>query len=147
LTPASEKLSYEGKQVAKPVPAGSILVTCIAGSRNSIGKAALTDREVAFNQQINAIVPKRDVNAYFLYGQLFVAQHLVQAKSTDSMQGLVNKSKFSNIVFINPPLDKQDKFGNWFLKLHRYLNKLYQDKKLADELFNSLVQRVFCGEI
>jgi type I restriction enzyme S subunit len=32
-------------------------VACIAGSVESIGRAALTDRTVAFNQQINAIQP------------------------------------------------------------------------------------------
>ncbi|GAL92982.1 restriction endonuclease subunit S, partial [Microcystis aeruginosa] len=79
LTEAEEKLSAKGKKIARTVPNGSVLVTCIAGSRSSIGRAALTDREVAFNQQINAVVPNSDVDPYFLYGQLFVAQHLVQA--------------------------------------------------------------------
>jgi len=147
LTPAVEKLSYQGKQIARTVPAESILVTCIAGSANSIGRVALTDREVTFNQQINAIIPEKSVNPYFLYGHFFVAQHLVQAQSTNSMKGLVNKSRFSNIVFINPPSEKQDIFGNWFLKFHKWLEKLYKDKKLAEQLFNSLVQRVFYSEI
>lgn len=147
ITTAAEKLSYQGKQIARTVPAKSILVTCIAGSSNSIGRAALTDREVTFNQQINAIIPNKSVNPYFLYGHFFVAQKLVQAQSTHSMKGLVNKSRFSNIVFMNPPQEKQEVFGNWFLKFHQWLEKLYQDKQLAEQLFNSLVQRVFCGEL
>ena len=147
ITEAAEKLSFQGKQIGRVVPSGSILVICIAGSANSIGRAALTDREVTFNQQINAIVPKKDINPYFLYSHFFVAQYLVQAQSTNSMKGLVNKSKFSNIIFINPPQDKQQEFGNWFLKFHAWLNKLYQDAKLAEELFNSLTQRAFSGEL
>lgn len=147
ITTAAEKLSYQGKQIARTVPAESILVTCIAGSSKSIGKAAITDREVTFNQQINAIIPKKSINPYFLYSQFYVAQQLVQAQSTNSMKGLVNKSRFSNILFINPPQEKQELFGNWFLKFHKWLEKLYQDKKLSEQLFNSLVQRVFYGEI
>ena len=147
LTKAEEKLSYQGKQIGKVVPCGSILVTCIAGSQKSIGRAALTDREVAFNQQINAIVPKKGINPYFLYSQFFVAQNLVQAQSTNSMKGLVTKSKFSNIILINPPEDKQQEFGNWFLKFHGWLNKLYQDVRLSEELFNSLIQRAFSGNL
>ncbi len=147
LTKAEEKLSYQGKQIGRVVPSGSILVTCIAGSRKSIGRAALTDREVAFNQQINAIVPKKRINPYFLYSQFFVAQNLVQAQSTSSMKGLVTKSKFSNIIFINPSPEKQQEFGNWFLKFHEWLNKLYQDARLAEELFNSLSQRAFSGSL
>lgn len=147
LTQAAEKLSYQGKQIGRTVPSGSILVTCITGSPNSIGRAALTDREVSFNQQINAIVPKKGINPYFLYSHFFVAQHLVQAKSTNSMKGLVTKNKFSNIIFINPPQEKQQEFGNWFLKFHAWLNNLYQDAQLAEQLFNSLAQRAFLGEL
>ena len=146
ITQSTEKLSYQGKQIARTVPAKSILVTCIAGSLNSIGRAALTDREVTFNQQINAIIPKTNVNPYFLYSHFFIAQHLVQAQSSNSIKGLVNKSRFSNIVFMNPPQAKQEIFGNWFLKFHQWLEKLYQDKIIAEQLFNSLVQRVFIGE-
>lgn len=147
ITQAEEKLSYQGKQIGRIVPPGSILVTCIAGSPKSIGKAALTDREVAFNQQINAIVPKKGINPYFLYSHFFVAQHLVRAKATNSMKGLVTKSRFADIVFLNPPQEKQQQFGNWFLKFHQWVNKLYQDAALSEQLFNSLIQRAFSGEI
>mgnify|MGYP001801476033 FL=1 len=43
ITQSTEKLSYQGKQIARTVPAESILVTSIAGSVNSIGRVALTD--------------------------------------------------------------------------------------------------------
>ena len=147
LTQAEEKLSAKGKKIARTVPNGSVLVTCIAGSRSSIGRAALTDREVAFNQQINAVVPNSDVDPYFLYGQLFVAQHLVQAQSTDSMKGMVNKSKFSSIEFIKPPSQKQQKFGKWFLGFHRYYMNLISGEEQSENLFNSLLQRAFRGEL
>ncbi|NCS77653.1 MAG: restriction endonuclease subunit S [Microcystis aeruginosa K13-07] len=147
LTEAEEKLSAKGKKIARTVPNGSVLVTCIAGSRSSIGRAALTDREVAFNQQINAVVPNSDVDPYFLYGQLFVAQHLVQAQSTDSMKGMVNKSKFSSIEFIKPPSQKQQKFGKWFLGFHRYYMNLIGGEEQSENLFNSLLQRAFRGEL
>ena len=147
LTQAEEKLSAKGKKIARTVPNGSVLVTCIAGSRSSIGRAALTDREVAFNQQINAVVPNSDVDPYFLYGQLFVAQHLVQAQSTDSMKGMVNKSKFSSIEFIKPPSQKQQKFGKWFLGFHRYYMNLISGEEQSENLFNSLLQKAFRGEL
>lgn len=147
ITQAEEKLSYQGKQIGRVVPSGSILVTCIAGSASSIGRAALTDREVSFNQQINAIVPKKRINPYFLYSHFFVAKHLVRAKATNSMKGLVTKSRFADIVFLNPPQEKQQQFGNWFFKFHQWVNKLYQDAALSEQLFNSLIQRAFSGEI
>ena len=50
----NQGLSDIGKEVARVCPADSILQVCIGGS---IGKAALSISEVAFNQQINAITP------------------------------------------------------------------------------------------
>ena len=147
LTYATEGLSSQGKKIARIVPSNSILVACIAGSRSSIGRAALADREVAFNQQINAIVPNPNVDPYFLYTQFFVAQHLVQAQSTDSMKGLVSKSKFSNIEFIRPLEQKQREFGKWFLKFHTWSSSLRDGEQYTDNLFNSLLQKAFRGEL
>ena len=60
-TQSTEYLSEKGKQKGRVVPYGSILVTCIAGSLNCIGNLAIVDREVAFNQQINAITPNKNI--------------------------------------------------------------------------------------
>src|SRR5690606_32454536 len=66
ITPALEKLSRIGVEKGRTVTPGALLVACIAGSLDSIGRAALTDREVAFNQQINAIQPNADVSPLYL---------------------------------------------------------------------------------
>ena len=50
----NQALSAEGKAVARLCSKGSILQVCIGGS---IGKVAVIDRDVCFNQQINAISP------------------------------------------------------------------------------------------
>ena len=54
ITVANEFLSETGLQKARFVTSGALLVACIAGSVESIGRAAITDRKVSFNQQINA---------------------------------------------------------------------------------------------
>ena len=41
-------------------------MTCIAGSRDRLGDAAVSDREAAINQQINAIIPNSETDAIFL---------------------------------------------------------------------------------
>ena len=50
----NQALSMEGKMVAHICPKGSILQVCIGGS---IGKAAIINKKVCFNQQINSISP------------------------------------------------------------------------------------------
>ncbi len=147
LTKASEKLSIKGKEKGRVVPSGSVLVVCIAGSRSSIGRVSIADREVAFNQQINAIIPNRDIDTYFLYCHFLACQNLVQKKSTDSMKGLVSKSKFSSIKFIKPPESKQRIFGKQFQKFLEINQKLENYFISSENLFNSLLQRAFKGEL
>ena len=63
---SSERLSDIGAIKGRIVPEGSVLITCIAGSIDRIGDAAITDRKVAINQQINAMVPNEGVQSEFL---------------------------------------------------------------------------------
>lgn len=103
VTRATESLSPKGKSIARIAPPGAILVTCIAGSPNSIGNAALTDREVAFNQQINALIPKQ-IAPIFLRHQIAVGKRLIQEASTNGMKGLVSKSRLEAVLLIAPPV-------------------------------------------
>lgn len=145
LTKAEEKLSKEGRKVGRVVPANSTLVTCIAGSFDCIGNAALADRSVSFNQQINSITPSDDIDPYFLYLQILIAKRLIQTASTNSMKGMVSKSRFENIMLIKPPFKLQKKFGNIFKKFITTNDNLIQNLKNSDYLFNSLSQNAFSG--
>ena len=147
LTKAEEKLSKEGRKVGRVVPANSTLVTCIAGSFDCIGNAALADRSVSFNQQINAITPSDDIDPYFLYIQILIAKRLIQAASTNSMKGMVSKSRLENIMLVKPPFKLQKKFGNIFKKFITTNDNLIQNHKNSDYLFNSLSQNAFSGKL
>lgn len=147
LTPASEYLSESGRAAGRTAPAGSILVTCIAGSHDCIGNVALADREVAFNQQINAIIPNDNVNKWFLYGQILYAKSLIQSASTNSMKGMVSKSKFEQIELINPPERLQCKFGDIFQKHSELEANLRMLHGKSQETFSSISQRAFRGDL
>ncbi len=146
LTRADEGLSELGRQVGRAVPAGSILVTCIAGSPDCIGNSAMTDREVAFNQQINAIVPFEG-NAHFIYGQLRVAKCLVQQASTAGMKGMVSKSRFERISLILPPSQLQEIYVERVCAVEEAMSKQRVSFDRLGELFASLQYRVFRGEL
>jgi len=145
-TTALERLSPSGRSAARVTPANSILVTCIAGSPNSIGNAAMLDREAAFNQQINAVVPNA-CNPHFLYAQLRVGKKMVQEMSTEGMKGLVSKSRFEQIKVIVPPPALQAEFAERILLLERIRHVSSEGVKVADSLFASLQHRAFRGEL
>jgi type I restriction enzyme S subunit len=147
VSAAEETLTERGKAIARTVPAGSILVTCIAGSPSSIGNAAIADREVAFNQQINAVVPNRDVDPFFLYTQLRLGKRIVQGASTNSMKGMVSKGKFQEIKFLMPPRGDQKAFGHFFDNLMSTRKSVHDSCLDSEALFLSLSQRAFRGEL
>jgi type I restriction enzyme S subunit len=147
LSKATECLSKSGKKVARTAPPLSTLVTCIAGSFNCIGNAALTDRDVCFNQQINAITPYVNTDPFFLYVQILAAKKIIQNASTNSMKGMVSKGIFEQIMLFQPPKDLQRKFGFFFEKYLKTTNTIRSFESINSALFNSLIQRAFRGEL
>lgn len=146
LTKASEGLSEIGKAIARTVPPSSILVTCIAGTPDCIGNAAIADREVAFNQQINALIPQIG-DFRFFYTQILVNKRLIQEASTSSMKGMVSKSRFEEIQLIFPPADMQQAFGVLFDKIEQLKATHQESLAQLDALFASLQHRAFRGEL
>lgn len=147
LTSAEERLSPLGAAKARKVPANSILVTCIAGSPSCIGNVALTNREVAFNQQINAVVPAKDTDPFFLFTQFLVGKKKIQNASTNGMKGMVSKGTFSEIEFLAPPEAKQREFGDFFRHMEELHRKNEEAFTATETLFSALQQRAFSGEL
>ena len=143
LTRAAEGLSEAGRAVGRLAPAGSSLVTCIAGSSNCIGNVALADREVAFNQQINALTPKVGVDHRFLYTLLLVGKPLVQAASTNSMKGMVSKGRLEQVEVPAPPASLQAEFGRVFDRIVALSRRHQGAAAESDRLFQSLLGRAF----
>jgi type I restriction enzyme S subunit len=144
LTQATEGLSESGKRIGRTAPPLSILVTCIAGSPDCIGNSAMANREVAFNQQINAFVPEL-VDPHFAYVQMIVGKKLIQEASTNGMKGMVSKSRFEKIQLMVPPLTLQRTFATRIGAVESL--KATHRAALAelDALFASLRHRAFSG--
>ena len=115
LTPAAESLSEEGLKVGRSVEKDCILMTCIAGSLGCIGNVSVTDRKVAFNQQINGIIPNKN-NVWFLYVLFDLSKSYIQSTVTMALKGILSKGQLSKIEFIFPPIELQNEFAE-FVKL------------------------------
>jgi len=146
LTCAREGLSAAGRRVGRVAPAGSVLVTCIAGSPASIGNCAIADRPVSFNQQINALIPRKD-DVVYLHALLLVSKRVVQAASTASMKGMISKSRFEAIRLPIAPLDLQVRFTERARVIRDREKSTVRSKIQMERLFASLQQRAFAGEL
>jgi type I restriction enzyme S subunit len=142
LTEAEEFLSEEGLKKGRKVNTGAILVTCIAGSRKVIGNVSIADREVSFNQQINAFEPFNKCS-FFWYYHFILAKSYVQNNSTKGMKGIITKGKFEKMFFINPPIQLQKQFSDKIELIEQQKALAKQELQEAEDLFNCLLQRAF----
>lgn len=107
LTYREDGLSTAAYEVARLVPEKTLLMVCIGGS---IGKVALCDREVSFNQQINAIVCNEELA---LPEYLFVImrspyfQDEVWRNATGTATPIINKSRWGKIWIPLPSTKEQ----------------------------------------
>lgn len=147
LTNASEYLSEIGFSKSRYVDQNALLVTCIAGSIGSIGRCAITDRRVAFNQQINAIIPNGDISVYFLYWMFKVSAEYIQSFTTGGMKRLLTKGEFEKILLLNPPYELQLQFEQIAIKYAFFKSKLQKYKNTSQNLLESLSQKVFSDRI
>ena len=111
-TQANEYLSEKGIRFGRTVDKDSVLMACIAGSVSSIGKVCITDRKLAFNQQINAVVPKK-YNVLFLYTIFQMPKDYLVEDINMSLKGILSKSKLEEKKFILPPIELQQQFADF----------------------------------
>lgn len=124
-TTATESLSEKGMAVSRTVDSGAILMACIAGSIASIGRVCVTDRKVAFNQQINAIVPS-DYNILFLYVMLQISKEYLVDEINMALKGILSKSKLEEKTFYVPPMELQEQFAAFVTQVDK--SKYRQEK-------------------
>ena len=147
---ASDGLSEDGAAVARLLPQKSILVSCIG----NLGKVGLNTVPVAFNQQINAILPDEShAIPEFMFFQTLapVFKEQLESLASGTTVPIVNKSKFNSVGVVLPPLPIQRSVAAQFSLLReetQRLESLYQRKLAAlDELKQSLLHQAFSGQL
>lgn len=143
VTTAAEQLTNAGCEKARLAPKGSILMACIAGSVKSIGKVGLLDREVAFNQQINAIVPSDKVDARFLLIMLSLSKAYLCSDVNQQLKGILNKSALSAKRFPLPPLALQHEYAAFAAQVDKSRFVAQQQIEKLQMLYDSLAQEYF----
>ncbi len=124
LRSTEKTLSALGVSVARTVPAGSILCTCIA----SIGKNTITCFTCGFNQQINALVPKQNsYDSYFLFTESSIWSQKMKTFAAEATMQIVNKAQFSELVTAVPCFEEQKEISTLFFHLDNLI-ALHQRK-------------------
>ena len=101
----NQALSLLGKNVARVCDEDSIMQVCIGGS---IGKVAITDRKVAFNQQINVVSPLFCLSKY-LFAVMQSAYFTISMKERagGTATPIINRGLWDSLCIPLPPLAEQ----------------------------------------
>lgn len=142
-TIASEYLSEKGSLKGRVVSENSILICCIAGSLNSIGRCCITNRRVAFNQQINAIECNIQHDFLYSYWLIKCAQKKFIETASTGMKHILSKSTMSSINLPVPPLVLQQQFAAQVEALEKRKELLRQQLSDAETLMAERMQYYF----
>lgn len=107
VSSADDTLTDAGAKAADVAPEGSVLVSCIG----NLGKVGLAACAVAFNQQINAIIPHNMASSRWVFYAVQTPGFRAQLNSVASATtiSIVNKGKFSKLRIPWAPLDEQQR--------------------------------------
>ena len=141
-TKAKEFLSENGVKRGRKIEKNNILMTCIAGSVNSIGNISITDRDVSFNQQINGIRVQEN-NVWFMFKQFELSKKYIQSSITMSLKGILSKSKLSELYFIFPPIELQNQFAERVKMIEKSKFEIQKSIEETQKLFDSLMKKYF----
>ena len=131
---SNEYLSEKAREKARIIPEGSLLVSCIG----NIGKLGINAKEVAYNQQINAIIHNNKVScSNYLAYLLKYNQKKLEAIANAPVVPIINKSQFSDFeVLIHEKLDIQS-------KIVELIDKRKEQIEALDELVKSQFIEMF----
>ena len=142
LTKAAEYLSKEGANVGRVVHTGAILMTCIAGSLNTVGNVAIVDRDVAFNQQINAFIPQQ-YETVFLYVLLQLLKPRLHEAASSALKCILNKGNLESYAAIVPDMELQRQFSTFVSEVDKSKLAVKQSLEKLETLKKSLMQQYF----
>lgn len=101
---AAVGLSNQGANLARLLPTGSVLVSCIG----ALGKVGIAGCELATNQQINSVIFYSElVDAHYGFYYLQTIRKWLEDHSSATTISIINKSKFQRAPFILAPLTTQ----------------------------------------
>lgn len=137
LLDSNEYISENARNKARIVNENSILVTCI-GSIAKIGIVKI--RECAFNQQINAIIPNKNIDTKYLCYCLQNSKVKLKAIANAPVVPIINKKQFGEfVVKIDGDISTQKKIVNRL----DYIQSVITLYKIQLQKFDDLIKARF----
>ena len=138
MSDSERHLSEQGWSKARKIPENSVLITSIA----SIGKNTINAVPVAFNQQINAIVPEKN-DSYFILSAMIKDTARFASLAGQTATAIINKTTFEKFQIATPSYEEQQKIGLFFKQLDDTITLHQRKLDLLKEQKKGFLQKMF----
>ena len=140
IVSVTQGLSDIGVDYGRIVPKNTILQVCIGGS---IGKCAITEKPVTFNQQINSITPYLcNVEFVHIVLQSEYFRLAIMDKATGTATPIINRGNWETLLFPLPPINEQERIVANITELTHFLGIYSNRQEELNKLNSNMYQRL-----
>ena len=139
----SQTYSEKGLAQSRLWKAGTLCITIAA----NIADTGILEFDACFPDSIVGFTPSISVTTEYVKAWFQFFQPILEANAPQSAQKNINLAILRKLEIIVPPIEKQKYFSKLINKLRVDSEKQKQYSKEAENLFNSLLQRAFRGEL
>ncbi|TSB45575.1 restriction endonuclease subunit S [Alkalicoccobacillus porphyridii] len=132
----------------KLIPPNSLLMVIRSGILKRHLPVAINKNSVTLNQDMKAFIPNNNIitaEYLLLFFQNYQRILLSQVRSVTADNLDFNQIKSIEVPI--PPIEKQNEFSKFFNETNRLIKKVEKQIEIQEELYKSLLQRAFKGEL
>jgi type I restriction enzyme S subunit len=144
----SEKISDEAlkNSSCKLYPKGSLIIA-MYGQGKTRGQIGLLGIDATTNQACGVIPPSDKMNFNFLFELLQLNYEDLRSLGRGGNQPNLNSALLKSYEVFNPPLDLQNQFAERVALIEEQKAIAQKSLEKSEELFNSLLQKAFSGNL
>jgi type I restriction enzyme S subunit len=129
---------------AKIIPVNSVILTCVG----DLGVISINSSPVVINQQLHSFqCDNINISPIFMMYVLSYQTPYMYKMASSTTVPYMNKTVCNNIPMIYPPITLQTQFAERIQAIEAQKQLALASLKKSEDLFNSLLQRAFKGEL
>ncbi|MCD1243337.1 restriction endonuclease subunit S [Vibrio cholerae] len=132
-----------GLAQSKKWPAGTLCITIAA----NIAKTGILTFDACFPDSVVGFTPNSKTTTEYVQAWISFLQKILEANAPESAQKNINLAILRDLDIPVPPISEQKKFTMIVEKVNSVLNRARASNESKEQLFNSLSQKAFSGQL
>lgn len=143
-----EYISQEGyKNSSLEIYPEDTVLIAMYGQGKTRGQVGILKFESTTNQAVAALIPNKISNMTFIFYLLKTKYEELRGLSQGGNQKNLSLKILKNFKIFNPPIELQNKFADYVIKIEEEKKKLNSSLKELEDLFDALMQDAFSGKL